>query len=39
MKGFQVRENCSKKVIIVNVGPVEGVKEDDTKTKIKHTLA
>jgi len=39
MQGFQIRENYSKKVITVNVGPIEAVEENDTKTKIKHTLA
>jgi hypothetical protein len=39
MQGFQVKENCSEKVIIIIVGPVKGVKENDTKTRIKHIFA
>ncbi len=28
MQGFQVRENDSKQIIIVCMGPIKGVKED-----------
>jgi hypothetical protein len=28
MQGFQVRENNSKQIIIVCMGPIKGVKED-----------